>query len=129
MNVVNNALLISELTDLYMKYEDALCNNNLEVMNELFWQAPDVVRFGLAENLYGDEEIRAFRASRPVAEIKREIFNLRVVTFDSNSASVTLEFRRIIGGVERLGRQSQMWHKFDFGWKIVSAHVSLLPSL
>jgi hypothetical protein len=127
MTIVNDAAIIAELTELYLKYEDALCNNKLEVLDELFWQAPDVVRFGLAENLYGDEEIRAFRASRPVNKIKREIFNLKVVTFDTNFASVTLEFRRVINDVERQGRQSQMWYKFDFGWKVVSAHVSLLP--
>lgn len=127
MTIVNDAAIVAELTELYMKYEDALCNNNLEVMDELFWQAPEVVRFGLTENLYGSDEIRAFRASRPTHNIKREIYNLKVVTFDSNFASVTLEFRRVMDGVERQGRQSQMWYKFDFGWKVVSAHVSLLP--
>ena len=33
-------------------------------------------------------------------------------------------FRR--EGVEQIGRQSQMWVKFEDGWKVVSAHVSLV---
>ncbi|NES95208.1 MAG: DUF3225 domain-containing protein, partial [Desertifilum sp. SIO1I2] len=56
-----------------------------------------------------------------------EMFYLKMVTFNDNMAAVTLEFRRKIGEKERLGRQSQMWHKFSEGWKIVSAHVSFLP--
>jgi hypothetical protein len=29
-------------------------------------------------------------------------------------------------GIPRNGRQSQVWRKFDDGWKIVSAHVSFM---
>ncbi|MBH8565774.1 oxalurate catabolism protein HpxZ [Nostoc sp. CENA67] len=127
MTTVNDPAVVKELTDLYLQYEEALTNNNLEVMDSLFWDAPEVVRFGLAENLYGSEEIRNFRASRPNPKIEREISNLKVVTFGKDASTVTLEFRRIINGVERFGRQSQTWYRFPEGWKVVSAHVSLLP--
>jgi len=127
MTTVNDPAIVAEVTHFYLKYEEALCNNNLEVMDNLFWDGPEVVRFGLAENLYGGEEIRNFRASRPNPKIEREISNLKVVTFGKDAASVTLEFRRIIDDVERFGRQSQTWYKFSDGWKVVSAHVSLLP--
>lgn len=125
---INDPAIVAELTDLYMKYEDALCNNKLEILDELFWDAAEVVRFGLAENLYGSEEIHQFRASRTGFKITREITNLKVTTFNSDSAAVTLEFHRMIDGVQRRGRQSQMWYRFPEGWKVVSAHVSLLPT-
>ncbi len=128
MTIVNDPAVVNELTDLYLKYEEALVNNNLEVMDSLFWDTPEVVRFGLAENLYGGKDIRNFRASRPNPKIEREISNLQVVTFGKDAATVTLEFRRIINGVERFGRQSQTWYRFPQGWKVVSAHVSLLPA-
>lgn len=64
MTTVNDPAVIAEVTDLYLKYEEALANNNLDVMDSLFWDAPEVVRFGVTENLYGSEEIRNFRASR-----------------------------------------------------------------
>ncbi|MCC5636933.1 oxalurate catabolism protein HpxZ [Nostoc sp. CHAB 5844] len=127
MTSINDPAVVAEVTDLYLQYEEALVNNNLKVMDSLFWDAPEVVRFGLAENLYGSEEIRNFRTSRPNPKIEREISNLKVVTFGNDTATVNLEFRRIINGVERLGRQSQTWYKFTEGWKVVSAHVSLLP--
>lgn len=127
MTTVNDPGIVAEVTELYLQYEEALSNNNLEVMDKLFWDAPEVVRFGVTENLYGSDEIRNFRASRPNPKIEREISNLKVVTFGKDTATVTLEFRRIINGVERLGRQSQTWYRFTNGWKVVSAHVSLLP--
>ena len=125
-NTVNNPALVAELTELYMKYEAALCSNNTDVRDGFFWDSVDVVRFGLNENQYGAEDIRAFRNSRPNFRLKREIINLKVVTFGEDSAAVTLEFRRFIDGEERRGRQSQMWQRFSEGWKVVSAHVSFL---
>ena len=125
-NTINQPSIVAELKELYMRYEAALCSNDVAVLNEFFWDSADVVRFGLNENLYGVEEIRAFRASRPIFKLEREILNLKVVTFGEHSAAVTLEFSRFINGVERRGRQSQMWCRFPEGWKVVSAHVSFL---
>lgn len=127
MTIINDAVVVAELTQLYLKYEKALCTNDIETLDNLFWNSPEVVRFGVTENLYGSDEVRAFRAGRSPVNVDREMFNLKVVTFDADMAAVTLEFRRAIGGAVRLGRQSQMWRKFPQGWKIVSAHVSLLP--
>ncbi|MEH2113883.1 oxalurate catabolism protein HpxZ [Nostoc sp.] len=127
MTTINYPTVVAEVTDLYLKYEEALSNNNLEVMDSLFWDAPEVVRFGITENLYGGDEVRNFRQNRPNPKIEREISNLKVAAFGKDAATVTLEFRRIINGVERFGRQSQTWYRFTEGWKVVSAHVSLLP--
>ncbi|MBG1260554.1 oxalurate catabolism protein HpxZ [Nostoc commune] len=127
MTTINDSAIVTEVTDLYFKYEEALGDNNLEVMDSLFWDAPEVVRFGITENLYGGDEIRNFRVSRSNPKLEREILNLKVVTFGKDAATVTLEFRRNINGIERFGRQSQTWYRFTEGWKVVSAHVSLLP--
>jgi hypothetical protein len=127
MTIVNDPTVVAEVTDLYLLYEEALSNNNLEMMDSLFWDTPEVARFGITENLYGGDEIRNFRQNRPNPKIERKISNLKVVTFGKDTAIVTLEFRRIINSVERFGRQSQTWYRFPEGWKVVSAHVSLLP--
>lgn len=126
INSVNKPALVAELTELYMKYEAALCSNDTAVLDNFFWDSADVVRFGLKENQYGAEDIRAFRNSRAGFKLEREIINLKVITFSEDSAAVTLEFRRFINNVERRGRQSQMWQRFPEGWKVVSAHVSFL---
>jgi hypothetical protein len=127
MPTINDPALVTELTALYLQYETALCENDVQTLDQLFWAAPEVVRFGATENLYGIEAIRAFRQQRSPQDLQREISHLQVVTFGHDTATVTLEFRRRIQGVERSGRQSQTWFRFPEGWKIVSAHVSLLP--
>jgi hypothetical protein len=128
MTVVNRPEVVAELTELYQQYEMALTSNDVPTMTRLFWDGPQVVRFGVGENLYGGEEIEAFRKQRPAMNLAREMLRLEVVTFGEDCGSVTLEFRRPVNGIPRLGRQSQMWYKFpDIGWKIVSAHVSFLP--
>jgi hypothetical protein len=127
MSQINDLTTVAELTELYLKYEKALVENDTLTLDELFWHSSEVVRFGATENLYGIDEIRNFRQNRPTKDLAREISNLKVVTFDKQMASVTLEFHRTINGVARSGRQSQMWYKLPEGWKIVSAHVSLLP--
>ena len=128
MTNINDPAVVAELTDLYLKYEKALCTNDVATLSHLFWDSPEAVRFGITENLYGSTQIKAFRQSRSPANIEREIFNLKVVTFDSDMAAVTIEFRRVVNGATCLGRQSQMWRQFPEGWKIVSAHVSYLQA-
>lgn len=127
MTLVNNPNLVEELTQLYLRYEKALVENDLAVLDELFWESSDVVRFGATENLYGILQIRQFRSDRPTHDLARSISNLKVVTFGEDTAAITLEFQRATNNVTRAGRQSQFWRKFPEGWKIVSAHVSLLP--
>uniref|UniRef100_A0A832H1Z2 Oxalurate catabolism protein HpxZ n=1 Tax=Oscillatoriales cyanobacterium SpSt-402 TaxID=2282168 RepID=A0A832H1Z2_9CYAN len=127
MTLVNNPNLVEELTQLYLRYEKALVENDLAVLDELFWESSDVVRFGATENLYGILQIRQFRSDRPTHDLARSISNLKVVTFGEDTAAITLEFQRTMNNVTRSGRQSQFWRKFPEGWKIVSAHVSLLP--
>ena len=127
MSEINDRTLVAELTALYMEYEQALCSNDIETMDRLFWDSPEVIRLGATENLYGIAEIRAFRQGRPVVNLEREILKLKVVTFGQDTASVVLEFKRVINDIPRYGRQSQTWRKFPEGWKIVFAHVSFLP--
>lgn len=126
---INNTTTKEEVTALCRQYEKALVSNDIETLDRLFWDSPEVVRFGARENLYGIEQLKAFRQSRSPKNLEREMFNFKVVTFGTDTAVATLEFRRVVDGVEQLGRQSQTWYKFpQLGWKIVSAHVSQLPS-
>ena len=128
MECINDPSTLAELTELAWRYERALVTNDVPTLDALFWDAPEVVRFGATENLYGGDEIRAFRHARPALNLAREVRNLRVVTFGTDTGTVTLEFVRVVDGKPRHGRQSQTWRRFaDGGWKVVSAHVSILP--
>ena len=121
--IINDPAIVAELATLYPQYEQALVSNDVDALVRMFWTGPQVMRFGVTENLYGPEELEAFRKSRPSAGLARTVTRLDITTFGRDFASITLEFER---GTTR-GRQSQVWVRLPEGWRIVQAHVSLLP--
>ena len=125
---INLPEVVAELRELYPRYEQALISNDVETLVAMFWASREVMRFGVTENLYGPEELEAFRNSRPATSLARKVTRLEIVSFGRDFASITLEFERETAkGIVR-GRQSQVWVRFPEGWRIVSAHVSLLPA-
>lgn len=125
---INDPRTLAELQALYPEYERALVENDVPTLTRMFWASPYAIRFGAGENLYGVDEIEAFRRSRPAVNLARRTVRLEIVTFGTDCGSVTLEFERdTANGVVR-GRQSQVWVRLDVGWRIVSAHVSVLPA-
>jgi hypothetical protein len=124
---INHPEIVAELESLYPKYEAALMANDAETLTRMFWTSPLAMRFGVNENLYGIEEIDAFRKGRSPSNLARRVRRLDIVTFGRDFGSVTLEFERSVNGKMISGRQSQVWVRFSEGWRIVSAHVSVLP--
>jgi len=114
----------AEVEAAFARYERALVGNDVGALDELFWDSPHTLRYGVGENLYGIDEIRAFRAARPAAGLARDILRTQITTYGDAFATTHIEFRRI--GSERTGRQTQTWMKTPGGWRVVSAHVSLL---
>ena len=121
---INLPEVLAEVTAAFARYEDALVNNKVEVLDELFWNSPHTLRYGATENLYGYEAIRAFRAARPARGLAREVLRTVVTTYGRDFATTNIEFRR--EGSPTTGRQSQAWMRTDQGWRVVAAHVSLL---
>jgi hypothetical protein len=126
--IINDPNVVAELSALYPRYEQALVSNDVATLMAMFWTGPKVMRFGVTENLYGPEELAAFRKGRPAANLARTVKRLDIVSFGKDFASITLEFERSAPSGAVHGRQSQVWVRFPEGWRIVSAHVSLLPS-
>jgi hypothetical protein len=121
--IVNDPAVLAEVTAAVDAYEAALMDNDLDALDAFFWNAPQTVRLGVAENLYGFAEIAAFRVGRAGGSPKRVRLRTEVTTFDNDFAIANVEFQRDNG---RLGRQSQTWIRTPEGWKVCSAHVSLL---
>ena len=123
---INDPAFVAELEALYPLYETALMANDAETLTGMFWASPHAMRFGVTENLYGIEEIEAFRKGRSPASLARNVRRLDIVAFGHDFGSITLEFERTVNGQMISGRQSQVWVRFPEGWRIVSAHVSVL---
>jgi hypothetical protein len=123
---VNISDVVAEVTAAFMRYEKALTSNDVAVLDELFLNSPLTLRYGVTENLHSYEEIQAFRAGRPSVGLEREIYNTRITTYGRDFATANTEFKR--KNSSKTGRQSQTWIRTPAGWRIVSAHVSLLDA-
>jgi len=124
-SAVNLPHVVAEVRAVFARYEQALVHNEVEVLDELFWHADAVVRYGVGENLVGIEAIRAFRRARPSVGLMRTLDRTVITTFGDDFATAMTEFRR--EGAPIVGRQSQTWVRFAEGWKVVAAHVSAIP--
>lgn len=121
---INLPQIHAEVTEAFYRYEAALISNDIAVLDALFWHDPRTVRLGAGENLYGIDEIRAFRAARPAAGLQRTLRHTVITTYGEDYAVCSTEFTR--EGSERIGRQQQTWVRFADGWRIVAAQVSLM---
>ena len=121
---VNDPAVLAEVTAVFARYEDALVNNRVDVLDELFCDSPLTVRYGVAENLLGIDAIRAFRIARPAVGLARRLSNTVITTYGRDFATAMTEFHR--DGSTRHGRQSQTWVRLPQGWRVVAAHVSVI---
>jgi hypothetical protein len=121
---INMPEVLAEVGLAFERYEHALVHNEVEVLDELFFNSPHTLRYGATENLYGYAAIQEFRASRPSQGLQRERMNIVITTYGRDFATANTEFRRV--GSEKTGRQSQTWVRTPDGWRVVAAHVSLL---
>jgi hypothetical protein len=122
---INQPDVLAEVTAAFERYERALVSNDVAVLDELFWNSPHTLRYGATENLYGYDAIGAFRASRPATGLARTLGRTVITTYGADFATANTEFVR--HGSPHSGRQSQTWLRTADGWRVVAAHVSLLP--
>jgi len=123
---INIPEVVAEVKAAFERYEKALNANDIDVLDSLFWKDPRVIRYSLMDNAYGFEAIHASRLSRPKTDMKRTIANTVITTFGRDLATANTEFQRVESG--RRGRQSQTWARVPEGWRVVSAHVSFMPT-
>ena len=116
--------VVEEVRQLFERYEQALIDKNVDVLDATFWRSQHTIRYALHENGYGFDEIHGHRVARPPGPgIKERRIRLEILTLGHDIATVNLEFK--VRGQELIGRQSQTWVRFaEAGWKVVAAHVS-----
>lgn len=122
---INLPDVLAEVQAVFARYEHALVHNEVAVLDALFWDSPHTLRYGATENLYGYAAIQAFRAARPATGLARTLHHTVITTYGRDFATANTEFQR--QGNAASGRQSQTWMRTTAGWRVVAAHVSLLP--
>ena len=115
----------AEVEAAFAAYEEALVTNDVETLEALFFDGPSTIRYGAGENLYGMDEIRAFRRARSPVGLMRRLDRTVITTYGRDTATAsTLFFRDNAPG--KVGRQMQTWIRMPEGWRVVAASVSLI---
>jgi len=123
---INLPDVVAEVSALFERYEKALTTNDIATLTALFRKAPETIRYGIGENLYGAEEILAFRQARPAVNLERTIDRTVITAYGRDCATASTLFHREAMGDRKIGRQMQTWIRFPDGWFIVAAHVSII---
>jgi hypothetical protein len=118
--------VVAEVSALFERYEQALIDKNVEVLDNTFWNSPHAIRLANHEHGYGFDRIHAHRVARPPGPgHKEKRLRLDIVTLGRDLATVTLVYK--VRGKEMTGRQMQTWVRFpDVGWRVIAAHVSMI---
>jgi hypothetical protein len=117
--------VVAEVTAAFQRYERALGSNDVATLNAIFRDDPRTIRYGGAENLYGHDEISAFRGARSPVGLARTISRTLITTYGRDFAVAATLFDRA-SSPGKIGRQMQTWVRFDDGWHVVAAHVSMI---
>jgi Protein of unknown function (DUF3225) len=123
--------VVDDVKRQFWAYEKAFMANDVEALIDFFWADPRLTRYGIADRQFGIEEMRTFRRASPAPDFTRRIEHLRVTTFGDAMAVAYCEFVR--SDTPLHGFQSQTWVRLTEAgasgptWKIVSAHVSMIP--
>ena len=122
---INVPAVKAEVEAAFARYETALVTNDVDALQQLFWNSPNTIRYGIGENLYGYDEIGAFRAARSPVGLQRITSRTVITTYGNDFATAaTLFHRETAPG--RVGRQMQTWVRTPEGWRVVAAHVSII---
>jgi hypothetical protein len=117
--------VVAEVKAAFERYEKALVSNDVAVLDSIFRNDPRVIRYGGGENLYGYQEIAAFRAARSPVGLIRTLSKTIITTYGRDFAvASTLFHRASMRG--KVGRQMQTWLRCPEGWRVVAAHVSVI---
>ena len=122
---INRPEILAEVQAAFARYEAALVANDTAVLDELFWDDGRTIRYGVAENLYGMEAIRGYRAGQTATGLARRLEGTVITTYGDGFATASTLFHRTPG---RVGRQMQSWVRLPQGWRVVAAHVSVIEA-
>ena len=122
---INHSEVVREVTAIFLVYESALMSNDIEALNDFFWDSDATTRYGIADKQLGHAALVAYRQGVPAPNFTRTLHDVRITAFGPDMAIAMCEFKR--SDTPLHGFQTQTWVRLGAQWKIVSAHVSMIP--
>lgn len=123
-NEIDLPEVVAEVQAVFGRYERALQANDIATMEKLFWNHPATTRYGVGENLRGWQAISDFRRSGKLGKFRRTLINTTITAYGRDFATANTEYQR--EGESTVGRETKTLVRMPEGWRIVSAHASLL---
>lgn len=117
--------VVQEVTRIFLDYELALMRNDVDALNAYFWCHQAVTRYGICDKQLGHDALVAYRAKVPAPDFTRTLHDVRITALGPDMAVAMCEFKR--SDTDLHGFQTQAWVRMQEGWRIVSAHVSMVP--
>ncbi len=117
--------VVAEVWAEFDRYEQALVSNDVAALDAFLHDDPRTIRYGATENLYGYNEIKAFRAARSPVGLMRRLSKTVITTYGRDCAVASTLFHRD-NALGKVGRQMQTWVRFPQGWRVVAGHVSVI---
>jgi hypothetical protein len=122
---INRPEIVAEVAEAFARYEGGLRTADAALLDTLFWDSAHTIRYGADENLSGHAEIAAFNARRRPLGNSRRLGRTVITTFGTDAATVSTLYLETPPGT--VGRQMQTWIRMPEGWRVVAAHVSVIP--
>src|SRR6185436_20433480 len=72
--------VVAEVRALFERYERALVDKDVAVLDATFWDSPHTIRYAFQENGYGFAQIHAHRVARPPWGTKEKRIRLEILT-------------------------------------------------
>jgi hypothetical protein len=82
----------AEIRDAFDRYEAALMGNDVDALIGFFWNDQRAVRLMTEGGQYGTEEIAAFRRSRDVSDVTRELLRAEIVVLSDDFGVAAAEY-------------------------------------
>jgi hypothetical protein len=110
---INIPEVLAEVTAAFRSYQAALTDADVATLNELFWDSPHTIRYGVTENLHGHAAIAAFRAVRTTGPFHHDLLETVITTYGRDFGTANTVFHR--QGGTQIGRQSHTWMRTPQG--------------
>lgn len=107
----------------HVAYYQALNSGDIAAQNGTLRNDERTIRYGGAENLYGDNAIESFRTTARPIDPPLTLLKTVITTYRRDFA-VTSTFTLRANQPGKVGRQMQTLVRFPEGWRVVAAHVS-----
>ena len=104
---INHTEVVSEVTAIFLDYESALMANDVEALNNFFWDSTATTRYGIADKQLGHAALVAYRKGVPAPDFTRTLHDVRITAFGPDMAIAMCEFKRSDTALH--GFQTQTW--------------------